>query len=74
MRIYPQFEGVDGYYGLRDAAFRIIVPEAVDIYDLWKDVARFVRSWRPMRVRTPDGQEAARRVLEEWERTSAQVR
>ena len=46
----------------------VILPEAVDAWDLLRDVRRFLGSWRPSRWRTIEGQQAAVRLLDAWDR------
>ena len=72
LRLVPQVrmcpERPDQYGALQGEAFRVLLPEAIDVWDLLRDVERFMRSWRPMRTRTSAGQQATARWLDAWER------
>jgi hypothetical protein len=74
LRVVPQVrrcpEHPSQYGALLGQAFSVRVPEVIDVIDLWNDIRRFVAAWRPPRLRTEPAQQAAARVLAEWERLS----
>ena len=78
LRLMPQVrmcpERPHQYGALKGQAFTVLLPEAVDVWDLLRDVERFMRSWRPLRSRTPEGQQAAIRLLEAWSQLGDRTR
>ena len=51
---------------IRGRLVKIRVDEPVDVLDLLRDLMVFLEAWRPMRARTPEGDRAARSLLEAW--------
>jgi hypothetical protein len=74
LRVVPQVrrcpEHPNQYGALLGHAFSVRVPEVIDVMDLWTDIRRFVAAWRPRRLRPEAAQQAAERILGEWERLS----
>jgi hypothetical protein len=67
LRVLPLIRDENGLdMGLRGQSLTILLPEVVDVYDLWGDVRQFIDGWRPIRTRTPEAQEACRRLLAGW--------
>lgn len=58
---------------LRGQALKIAIPEVIDAWEFLHDWYRFVRGWRPMRLRTEPQRVATREWFEQWERLGAAV-
>lgn len=56
------------FYALCGQALLMRVPEVIDVWDLLRDLKRFLQAWRPMRLRSPAERLEAREVLERWDR------
>jgi len=57
------------YWGsLLGETLRIQLPEAVDVWQLWADVKRFIRAWRPNRIRSAQACERVEAIWSEFER------
>jgi len=55
-----------GWGLIRGRSIPLRVDEAVDVFDLLRDLRIFIQHWRPERARTPAGAEAARTWLDRW--------
>jgi hypothetical protein len=55
LRIVPQVrlapDKPHQYGALLGHALTVRLEQAIDVFDLWRDLKRFTRSWRPMRRR-----------------------
>jgi hypothetical protein len=61
------------FHFLRGHGFSVTLHEPIDVWDYVQDIKRFTAAWRSMRLRSPADQQAARRVLDEWERLGGRV-
>ena len=49
------------------------VPEVIDAWELIADVKRFLKGWRPSRLRSAGEQAEVKRLLQEWDRLASTV-
>jgi len=77
LRIAPQVrlcpDKPHQYGALLGQALTVRLDE-IDVFDFWRDLKRFVLSWRPMRRRPEGAKQAAARCLDDWERLGDAVR
>jgi hypothetical protein len=62
------------YGALLGHALTVRLDEAIDVFDLWRDLKRFIRGWRPMRRRPEGAKQAPARCLDDWERLGDAIR
>ncbi len=54
-------------------SLRINLPEAVDVWACWADVVRFLKAWRPQRIRSAQAQARVVAIWDEFERLSKET-
>jgi hypothetical protein len=59
------------YVCLRGRTVVLMVPEVMDAWELMGDVERFLKAWRPMRLRSSSEQAEAQAVLAQWDRLAS---